>query len=245
MKLKNLSDGLTKPESKELSSLEIDTRRSATRMAKNFKKIKAKRLYRGDDGTRTFEEYCQEVWNLTPQHTNRMIAFEDIKDTMKSEPIGSLLTHESQARPLAKLEPTTQKQAFTMAVESANGKQPTAAQVEQAVEDLDIPEPAPEEKTPLQFAFELHKPTRDFSAKIHALVREFEAIENASHPHISTQSIANHLKAAVAEIRLGQPYAICPNCRGKKCAGCKQSGYVNRVLYDMSPKEKQSGVETL
>lgn len=124
-------------------------------------------------------------------------------------------------------------------VTGKDGKQ-YAAQVE----DMEIPEEEPEPKSPLQAAVDLHKPTRDFALKCHALAREFEALTEP-HPHISTQSVTNHLKAVAAEIRLGQPHAICPYCVGKRCITCYQSGYVNRVIYDQSPKEKQAAVETV
>ena len=64
--------------------------------------IRDARLYRAEFGT--FEEYCQERWGWTRQHTNRMIASAEV--TTNLEPLGSILpATERQARPLAPLPP--------------------------------------------------------------------------------------------------------------------------------------------
>lgn len=232
-----MANELSATDKSALKKYEGKILRSARNVGEALRAIKAKKLYRGYG---TFEEYCSQRWNYTPQHVNRLIAFEDTLDVLKSEPKCSLLpATEQQSRPLNKLPKDSRAQAFAAAIDAANGGQPTANQVAKAVEDLEIPESEP--KSPLQEAYDRHKPTRDISARIHEIVRAFEALEDA-HPHISRQSVTNHLRAAMAEIRMGQPYALCAYCAGKKCRTCKESGYLNRTLHDQAPKEMQSKV---
>ena len=75
--------------------------------------IRDKRLYRVEYGT--FEAYCNAKWNLQRHYVNRMIS--------ASEVVGNLVPHgtkpqtEYQARPLTKLEPELQAEAWQQVVE--------------------------------------------------------------------------------------------------------------------------------
>ncbi|HXH58432.1 hypothetical protein [Iamia sp.] len=82
-------------------------------------------------GFDTFEAYCQDRWDLTRQHANRLIAATGIVGDL--EPRGSIPTSEKQVRPLAALpDPEARSEAWEEAVEEAGG-QPTAKQVAKAV----------------------------------------------------------------------------------------------------------------
>lgn len=63
--------------------------------------VRDNRLYRADYAT--FEAYCRERWNLTPQHANRLALAAGVVTSM--EPIGSIQppSNEGQARELAKV----------------------------------------------------------------------------------------------------------------------------------------------
>lgn len=108
--------------------------------------IRDGRLYRAEFGT--FEEYCQERWGWTRQHTNRMIASAEV--TTNLEPMGSILpATERQARPLAALPPAQQREAWERVLETAPNGKITAAHVQAVVgrmaepndENDDEPEP--------------------------------------------------------------------------------------------------------
>lgn len=94
-------------------------------------RIRDQRLYRAA-GYTTFEDYCQQRWDLTRQHANRLIAATEIVDAL--EPTGSIPQSERQLRPLAPLRdrPEQAREAWAEAVEEAGG-QPTARDVERAV----------------------------------------------------------------------------------------------------------------
>lgn len=81
--------------------------------------IRDSRLYRETHST--FENYCRDRWGMNRRYANRIIEAAVVVENLG--PIGpklpstgtdqlvSLPTHESQARPLAKLEPEQQRTA--------------------------------------------------------------------------------------------------------------------------------------
>lgn len=112
-------------------------------MAWAFEQIKDGKHYRARYST--WDEYCEKRWGLTPQHVNRIIESSRIvRAIAKSEPRGSLLpTSEKQTRPLTAL-PNVDEQtaAWNDAVDAAGGDQPTAAQVQDAVNKRKPPQPS-------------------------------------------------------------------------------------------------------
>lgn len=92
--------------------------------------IRDGRLYRETHGT--FEDYCRERWGMSKTHANRLIEAAEVSENVT--PIGVIPTSESQARPLARLEPPQQQEAWRRAVESAPNGKPTARHVEEAAE---------------------------------------------------------------------------------------------------------------
>lgn len=92
--------------------------------------IRDKRLYRVS--FKTFEEYCREEWQMSKRHCDRLIAAAEVVENLG--PRGPVT--EKQTRPLTKLPAEQQPAAWSKAVESANGAQPTAKQVEAAVEEV-------------------------------------------------------------------------------------------------------------
>lgn len=98
--------------------------------------IRDKKLYRRpNDPKYTFEDYCREEWQMS-----RTMAFDTIKSAQAALNVRNCERQprvESQARPLTVLkQPEQQRSAWSKAVESANGAQPTAKQVEAAVEEV-------------------------------------------------------------------------------------------------------------
>jgi hypothetical protein len=95
--------------------------------------IRDSRLYRVE--YKTFEAYCREKWGITDRHARNLIAASSA--ATKLGETGTMVPKtERQARPLATLAPEQQPQAWERAVEIAEGEQPTARQVEEAVAEF-------------------------------------------------------------------------------------------------------------
>ena len=97
-----------------------------------LRKIKEDKLYK--DNYSTYDEYCQQRWNFTPQHANRLIKAATVVEKIKNEPIGSVLPQsESQVRALLKSKnPATDWKK----IQEVTGKeQPTAKEIETFISD--------------------------------------------------------------------------------------------------------------
>lgn len=91
-------------------------------------------------GWSTWEAYCNEVTGLSKSYAHRLINATRVALQLSSQlPFGNSIipVSESQVRPLLKL-PTPEQQAsvWAAAVEKAEGKQPTAAAVEELVFEI-------------------------------------------------------------------------------------------------------------
>jgi hypothetical protein len=98
------------------------------------------RLYRTE--YRTFEEYSSERWGMGRTHADRLIGAAAVYVNLA--PIGvKTPANEAQIRPLTRLDPEQQREAWQAALERANetGKRITAALVEAVVNELQ-PRPA-------------------------------------------------------------------------------------------------------
>ena len=116
--------------------IERATRSAFYEVGTELRHIRDQRLYRERYGT--FEDYCQERWEWTPQHVGRLIMAADVVDEI--EPMGSILpTSERHVRPLLQLEePDQRAAAWQTALASAekDNDRVKARHVEAAVRDL-------------------------------------------------------------------------------------------------------------
>lgn len=95
----------------------------------------------------TFEDYCRERWNITPQHGHRLMAAAQIIERL--EPMGSILPEsERQARPLTQLPPEVQPIVWQRAVETAPNGKITAAHVQSIANEYKAPISEPEPPAP-------------------------------------------------------------------------------------------------
>lgn len=79
--------------------------------------IRDKGLYRDVLGYQSFEEYCRVKWDMQRAHAYRLIDSAKVLDVLS--PTGDTQpTNERQTRPLARLEPEKQKEAWQKAVET-------------------------------------------------------------------------------------------------------------------------------
>lgn len=99
--------------------------------------VRDARLYRQTHGT--FEDYCKERWGM---HRSRAYRFIEAAETVEAlSPMGDTVpNNERQARPLTKLEPEAQRQAWAKAVETAPEGRITAAHVERTVRSFAPPD---------------------------------------------------------------------------------------------------------
>lgn len=118
-------------------------------MADALEVIKTKTLYRRNG---SFGDYCRTRFGISQTHANRMIRYVNAMEMLasKAEPIGSAFepTSEGQIRALSKLNQEGQKLAWEVAVEAADGEEPTNKDVAAAVEAFKTEYPArPSDKT--------------------------------------------------------------------------------------------------
>lgn len=100
--------------------------------------IRDSRLYRIEYAT--FEDYCKSKWDISTRQANRLIGASETVAVLG--PIGPMPKTESQARPLTKLsEPEQRREAWQKAVDASPTGQPTAREVEAAVDSVMQPEP--------------------------------------------------------------------------------------------------------
>ena len=135
--------------------------------------IRDSRLYRIE--YKTFEAYCQEKWGMDRRQANRLIGSADVAENLG--PMGP--KNERQARPLTKLLPEKQPEAWAKAVQIADGEQPTARQVEQAVrQTLSTENPTKRKRG----SYEHWQFFRDTCGKIALLCADLESIKvDAAH----------------------------------------------------------------
>jgi len=95
--------------------------------------IRDKRLYRAEFGT--FEAYCQDKWQLSKTHVNRLVQSSKVVQNIEMTPIGVKPQTETQARPLTKLEPELQAEAWQKTVEQ-HGENITQKKVEEVVKEF-------------------------------------------------------------------------------------------------------------
>lgn len=99
--------------------------------------IRDRELYKLKNGGiyNTFEAYCKETWSFTSSRARQIILATERIENIKSVTTVTHIT-ESQTRPLARLEPEQQKEAWQKAVETAPEGKVTAAHVAKIVDQV-------------------------------------------------------------------------------------------------------------
>ncbi len=131
---------LTEDEERDRLCLERKVERAFYEAGTALKELRDKRLYRSTH--HTFEEYCRERFAFGRRRPYLLIDAVAIVDNLseKCDPMdhisGILPTNERQVRPLTKLEPEEQVEAWQQAVEANEGKVPPARLVKDAVQRI-------------------------------------------------------------------------------------------------------------
>ncbi|MCC5602145.1 hypothetical protein [Nostoc favosum] len=140
---------LIEQEIRDRLHLERKVERAFFEAGKALTELRDRRLYRSTH--QTFEEYCRDRFSYTYRHVNYLIAGSKIVDNIKmgtnssqnesQDEMGTnssqiLPTSEVQVRPLTKLEPSQQPEAWQQAVEEAGGKVPSGRIVKDVVQRI-------------------------------------------------------------------------------------------------------------
>jgi len=111
------NNSLTTIEQSELSRLESIIEKGLqtfVEVGSAFAEIKDSGLYKTYG---TFEAYCKDKWGFTKTHVNRLINSAHVNENLA--PMGVAPINERQSRPLSRLDPPQQKEAWKKAVETA------------------------------------------------------------------------------------------------------------------------------
>jgi hypothetical protein len=198
-----------------LTQLEVTIERGLTTFVEvgaALAEIRDSRLYREAHGT--FEDYCHQRWQMERRHAYRLMDAATVVANVSNwthdeAPPPTVPATESQARPLAKLEPEQQRAAWKEAVETAPEGKVTAAHVAASVQRITQPEPlpqanAPAPSTPAPTTTDPRELAKDFSREWReSLEGQMSAYSNAL-PNIPAGDIAqmNPSPAALEKFRM-------------------------------------------
>jgi len=125
---------LTEAEEAERHRLELKVERAFCEAGTALRKLREQHLYRSTH--RTFEEYCRDRFGFTRQSANYLIAGAAVVENLTTIGCQILPSSERQVRPLTKLKPNEQWEAWQQAVNLASGKVPSGRIVKTVVEQL-------------------------------------------------------------------------------------------------------------
>jgi hypothetical protein len=160
--------------------------------------IRESRLYRVE--YKTFEAYCREKWGMSQQHATRLCRSAKTASNLKSEPRGSLVSSEKQVRSLTKLPAAKQPAAWAKAVEIADGNQPTARQVEQAVRET----LSPGKPTKTRGSYDNWRTFRDICGQIATLCDSLDELKVDAAHAIQARDLSARLAAKLSKISKNQ-----------------------------------------
>ncbi len=233
----------------ELKQAESNIENNIMAAGKELLRIRDEKLYR--EGYKTFEVYCEHRWKFTKRRANQLIAAIDVIENLGTKvPIPE---GERVVRPLVKLEPEKQKKVWSEAVKSANGKQPTAKQVEAAVASQSVPDDAFESpeaiKDPAGYvvpekavaAMEFAPALKTWCRTLDTMKREIlEAVESQKPGtrYILLPTVTELTRQLKQTLWASIPEYVCPYCDGEgktdrhgQCKPCEGEGWVNGGAY--------------
>jgi len=105
-------------------------------------------LLKNGGGFQTFEAYCKGAWDMSRRHAYRLMDSCSVIQAIKCDQLDTSPATESQTRPLSKLGPQQQREAWAKAVETAPEGKVTAAHVYKIVKEMTEPAPPPAPKAP-------------------------------------------------------------------------------------------------
>lgn len=100
-----------------------------------LKEIRDTRAYKQHLGFETFEDYCQAKFSMTRIHAHHYIAANGVRENLLTM-VNAVPTNERQCRPLTKLEPEQQIEAWQAVLDKADGDGITAKLVSDVVKEM-------------------------------------------------------------------------------------------------------------
>lgn len=147
-----MTDYLSTSEAVRLAELETVIERGLQtfiEVGSALMEIRNSRLYR--QSHTTFEEYCQERWDLRRSRTYQLMDAAEVVENLKSSTIVELSSgptplplNEAQARPLARLGVDMQRQVWQKAIETAPQGRITARHIETVVREFEAAQVEPD-----------------------------------------------------------------------------------------------------
>ncbi|AVH63890.1 hypothetical protein [Nostoc sp. 'Peltigera membranacea cyanobiont' N6] len=127
---------LTQEEQSDRLHLERKVERAFFEAGKALIELRDRRLYRSTH--KTFDEYCLDRFGYNRSRSYQLVDAAVVVDNLQKCPqiVDILPTAEGQVRPMTKLEPQEQQEAWLRAVELASGKVPTGRIVKDVVQRI-------------------------------------------------------------------------------------------------------------
>ena len=127
---------LTQEEQSDRLHLERKVERAFFEAGKALIELRDRRLYRSTH--KTFDEYCLDRFGYNRSRSYQLVDAAVVVDNLQKCPqiVDILPTAEGQVRPMTKLEPQEQQEAWLRAVEVAGGKVPTGRIVKDVVQRI-------------------------------------------------------------------------------------------------------------
>jgi hypothetical protein len=149
-KAEPINNGLTHDEERDRQQLERQVERAFYLAGIALAELRDRRLYRSTHSS--FEEYCQDRFGMKRRHPYRLIdaarvvdnilkvcPSTNVSDSDTFQKAQIVPTSEWQARPLTKLSPPMQRQAWKKAVEMSGNRVPSGKIVSQVVSEILCP----------------------------------------------------------------------------------------------------------
>lgn len=257
---------------KELSKIEQDALRDCEEViAKgmtNFRdvgealmRIRDEKLFRQKFGT--FEEYCQTTWDFGKRRANQIIAATKVEliESTPQKKSGKKISQsgdrdienavlqpstDSQVRALSSLPESEQPAAWSEAVESAGGKQPTAKQVKEVVEKRTAKTETGLEGLidSVREAIEQAEAFRELMSAITAIKSKVtKLVESPLGRHINPNELNAHLTNAFRILKFAMPFADCVYCGRtikKTCKACGGQGWLVQDVFNQAPPDMKA-----
>jgi hypothetical protein len=221
-----------------------------------LREIRDNKLYQREYDT--FEEFCIEEFDLKHSQAYRLIEAANVKEGLKTSPMGDKITNERQARALAEAPPEKRVEVLETVV---NTGPVTAKRIAQAVAETDqkpkdeavltdkIGRAIPEDlRAEWQRAETVGKRLRSLAREIKNTVEQGfsgakqDKLKDPIYAEVGNTIIA---EAGALAYTLDSiiPYVLCPTCSGrlsKNCTLCRQRGWISRFLWNSPAVNKET-----
>ena len=201
---------------------------------------------------RTWEEFCNSVLHHTPQHVNRVLKSASISKqlTEESEPVGSLLGNERQARALAEVAPDKRREVLEKVAANGRVTAKTIATVAKSIKEpeapklydrtgFEIPQPSPACLTWLRLD-EVNAMLTAIS-RIKGVIVGADGGKDSLYAEINTSALVADLTSSFSQLKVALPFAVCPTCQGRvlsPCTTCGGRGMISEFYWKHKVPEK-------